>query len=83
MYTGNGGDLTDNTPQAVVEKVARDTNLVTSANLTATGIPHDFIDYGDGSGWAPGCTGKHASVPCLQANMDHFVGLIMQRLQHP
>ncbi|MEV0082129.1 alpha/beta hydrolase-fold protein [Saccharopolyspora sp. NPDC050642] len=83
MYTGNGGDLTVNPPQAVVESVARDTNLVTAANLNAAGIPHYFADYGDGSTWAPGCTGKHASVPCLQKDMEHYVSLIMQRLQHP
>ncbi|MER7078091.1 S-formylglutathione hydrolase FrmB [Saccharopolyspora kobensis] len=83
LYTGNGGDLTVNPAQAVVEKIARDTNLVTSANLTAAGIPHTFVDYGDGSEWAEGCTGKHASLPCLQADMNHYVDLIMKRLERP
>lgn len=82
MYVGNGGDLTDNPVQAVIENRARQTALVTAANLTAAGIPHHFADYGDGSAWAPGCTGKHAQEPCLQADMNHFVGLLMGRLQH-
>ncbi|GAA3014535.1 hypothetical protein GCM10010483_69410 [Actinokineospora diospyrosa] len=83
LYTGNGGNLLDNPVQAVVEQQARETNLVTVANLTAAGVPFDFYDYGDGSGWAPGCTGKHAQAPCLQKAMSHFVGLILGRLQHP
>ncbi|MEV6831966.1 alpha/beta hydrolase-fold protein [Amycolatopsis sp. NPDC051102] len=83
LYTGNGGDLTVDPLQAVVENRARETNLVTAANLTAEGIPFTFADYGDGSAWAPGCTGKHNQQPCLQADLDHFVGLLMQALQHP
>ncbi|WP_370947111.1 alpha/beta hydrolase [Amycolatopsis sp. cg5] len=83
MYTGNGGNLLDNPIQAVFENRARETALVTAANLNAAGIPFYFADYGDGSTWAPGCTGKHAQQPCLQADMDHFVPLILQRLQHP
>ena len=83
MYTGNGGNLADNPIQAVIENRARETNLVTAANLTAAGIPYTFADYGDGSTWAPGCTGKHAQLPCLQADMDHFVPLLMGALQHP
>ncbi|HEV2779743.1 MAG TPA: alpha/beta hydrolase-fold protein [Actinophytocola sp.] len=83
MYVGNGGDLTVDPIQAIVENRARETNLVTAANLTAAGIPYDFIDYGDGGTWAPGCTGKHSQEPCLQADMNHFIPLIMRRLQHP
>jgi len=83
MYVGNGGDLTVDTVEAVIEAEARQTALTTAANLTAAGIPYRFVDYGDGSGWAPGCTGKHAQQPCLQADMDDFVSLIMQHLQHP
>lgn len=83
MYTGNGGDLLVDPIQAQVEVGARETAAVTSANLTAAGIPHDFVDYGDGSSWAPGCTGKHNQEPCLQAGMNHFVPLIMSRLQRP
>ncbi|GAA1657554.1 alpha/beta hydrolase [Fodinicola feengrottensis] len=83
MYVGNGGDLTVDPIQAVIENRARETALVTATNLKAAGIPYDFADYGDGSAWAPGCTGKHAQQPCLQADMDHFIPLIMQRLQHP
>ena len=83
MYVGNGGDLTDNPIQAIVENRVREASLVTAANLTAAGIPFHFSDYGDGSTWAPGCTGKHAQEPCVQADLDHFVPLIMQRLQHP
>lgn len=83
LYVGNGGNLADNPIQAVVENRARETALVTAANLTAAGIPFHFADYGDGSTWAPGCTGKHSQEPCLQADMDHFVPLIMRRLRHP
>jgi S-formylglutathione hydrolase FrmB len=83
MYVGNGGNLTVDPIQAVVENGAEQTAQVTDANLTAAGIPHTFVDYGDGSTWAPGCTGKHAQEPCLQADMNHFIPLIMQRLQHP
>ncbi|RZQ62400.1 alpha/beta hydrolase [Amycolatopsis suaedae] len=83
MYTGNGGNLTENPAQAVVEKVARDTNLVTRDHLAAAGIPHTFIDYGDGSTWAEGCNGKHAQPACLVADMKHFVGLLMGSLTHP
>ncbi|MGW4061529.1 alpha/beta hydrolase [Amycolatopsis sp. NPDC004747] len=83
LYTGNGGDLTVDPLQAVVESRARETNLVTAANLTAEAIPFTFADYGDGSTWAPGCTGKHNQQPCLQADLDHFVGLLMAALQHP
>ncbi|WP_216216836.1 alpha/beta hydrolase [Amycolatopsis aidingensis] len=83
MYTGNGGNLADNLPQAVAERVARDTNLVTRDNLVAAGIPHTFVDYGDGSTWADGCNGKHAQPACLMADMRHFVGLLMAGLSHP
>jgi S-formylglutathione hydrolase FrmB len=83
MYTGDGGNLAVNPTQALVENRARETAVVTSDYLTAAGIPHDFVDYGDGSTWAPGCTGKHSEQPCLQADMDHFVGLLMARLEHP
>ena len=79
LYTGNGGDLTVNPAQAVLENRARETALVTAAHLTAAGIPFHFSDYGDGGGWAPGCTGKHAEEPCVQADMNHFVGLITRR----
>jgi len=83
MYVGNGGDLTVDPIQAVFENRARETAVVTANYLTAAGIPHEFLDYGDGSAWAPGCTGKHNQQACLQADMDHFVSLIMGRLQHP
>jgi S-formylglutathione hydrolase FrmB len=83
MYVGNGGDLADNPVQAVLENRARATALVTADHLRAAGIPFEFADYGDGSTWAPGCTGKHAQLPCLQADMDHFVSLAMVRLRHP
>jgi S-formylglutathione hydrolase FrmB len=83
MYTGSGGDLTVDPVQAVIENGAEQTAQVTAANLTAAGIPHHFVDYGDGSGWAPGCTGKHAQEPCLQADLNDYVALIMPHLQHP
>ena len=83
IYTGNGGDLTVDPIQALAENVVEQTAQVTDANLTIAGIPHTFVDYGDGTTWAPGCTGKHNQTPCLQADMDHFIPLIMQRLQHP
>ncbi|GHH54066.1 alpha/beta hydrolase [Lentzea cavernae] len=76
LYTGNGGDLTVNPVQAVLENRARETALVTAANLRAEGIGFHFSDYGDGSGWAPGCTGKHADEACVQADMNHFVRLV-------
>ncbi|QFZ19593.1 alpha/beta hydrolase [Saccharothrix syringae] len=83
MYTGNGGDLLVDPIQAVTENRARATNVVTRDHLVAAGIPHTFVDYGDGSGWAEGCTGKHAQLPCLLADMDHFVSLLMANLTHP
>jgi hypothetical protein len=83
MYVGSGGDLTVDPIQALVENGAEQTARVTAASLTAARIPFTFIDYGDGSTWAPGCTGKHNQTPCLQADMDHFVALIMRRLQRP
>lgn len=83
MYVGNGGDLTVNPIQAVVENRARQTAVVTADFLTAAGIPFDFLDYGDGSDWAEGCTGKHNQLPCLQADMNHYVSLILNRLRHP
>lgn len=83
LYSGDGGDLTVDPVQAVVENRARQTAALTSANLTAAGIPHEFVDYGDGSGWAEGCTGKHAQLACLQADMDHFIPLVMAGLEHP
>lgn len=84
MYTGNGGSLLTGDPfQAFLENRARQTAVTTAHNLKEAGIPYDFTDYGDGSTWAPGCTGKHAQQPCLQADMDHFVSLIMAHLQHP
>ncbi|GAA1135724.1 MULTISPECIES: alpha/beta hydrolase [Streptomyces violaceusniger group] len=76
MYTGDGGDLTVDPILAVAENRVRQTALVTAANLTAEGIPHRFVDYGDGSSWAEGCTGKHSQQACLQADMDDFVKLI-------
>lgn len=83
MYVGNGGNLAVNPIQAVVENRARATAVVTADHLRAAGIPFDFLDYGDGSSWAPGCTGKHAELPCLLADMTHYVSLLMGRLQHP
>lgn len=83
MYVGNGGNLLDNPVQAVAEQRIRETNLVAAAHLTRAGIPFAFLDYGDGSGWAEGCTGKHGDPACLRADMVHFVSLIMERLQHP
>jgi S-formylglutathione hydrolase FrmB len=83
MYTGDGGDLTVDTVLAVLENRARATNLVARDHLVAAGIPHTFVDYGDGGGWAEGCTGKHAQFPCLLADMNHFVGLLMDNLTHP
>ncbi|MEV6237005.1 alpha/beta hydrolase family protein [Lentzea sp. NPDC051838] len=79
LYVGDGGDLTVNPVQAVLENRARETALVTASHLTAAGIPFHFSDYGSGGGWAVGCTGKHAEEPCVQADMNHFVGLIMRR----
>ncbi|MER6050935.1 alpha/beta hydrolase-fold protein [Streptomyces sp. NPDC001793] len=83
MYAGNGGDLTDNPVLAVAEKVDRQAAVTTAAHLKAAGIPYRFADYGDGSTWAKGCNGKHAQDPCLQADMNDFVKLIMKRLRHP
>lgn len=83
MYVGNGGNLADNPIQAVVENRAMATAYVTADHLRSAGIPFDFTDYGDGSAWAPGCTGKHAQLPCLQADMTDFVSLLMTRLRHP
>ncbi|GAB3660022.1 hypothetical protein [Glycomyces tarimensis] len=60
-----------NPVQAVAENRARQTAVVTSANLTAPGIEHQFIDYGDGNSGAPRCSGKHAQPACLQADWDH------------
>ncbi|WP_156756204.1 alpha/beta hydrolase [Actinokineospora pegani] len=76
MYSGDGADLTVNPVQAVIENRALATAAVTSSFLTNAGIPHTFVNYGDGSAWAPGCTGKHSSTPCLQADMDHFMALV-------
>ncbi|HEY1700644.1 MAG TPA: hypothetical protein VGG75_13110 [Trebonia sp.] len=36
-----------------------------------------------GSTRASACTGKHAQAACEQADMNHYVALIMPRLQHP
>ncbi|MCD0445013.1 esterase family protein [Glycomyces sp. A-F 0318] len=83
LYVGDGGDLTVNPVQAIVENRARVMAVVTADHLDAAGIPHEFLDYGDGSSWAPGCTGKHAQLPCLRADMHHFVSLIMDELEHP
>jgi S-formylglutathione hydrolase FrmB len=83
MYSGNGGNLADNPVQALIENRALATNQVTRDFLVKAGIEHTFIDYGDGSDWAAGCTGKHAQLPCLKADMKHFVGLLMQTLDHP
>jgi S-formylglutathione hydrolase FrmB len=83
LYAGNGGDLAVNPIQALVEHRARQTAVVTSDHLTAAGIEHRFLDYGDGSSWAPGCTGKHAEAACIEADMDHFTALVMEALEHP
>ena len=78
MYAGNGGRLVGADPvQWWIENRARRTAVTTARNLTAAGIPYDFIDYGDGSAWAPGCTGAHNDEECLQADMNHFVRLVM------
>lgn len=76
MYVGNGGHLVGDPVQGLIENRARRTAVTTAKHLTAAGIPFDFIDYGDGSEWAPGCNGRHNEQPCLQADMDHFVSLI-------
>ena len=86
MYAGNGGALTldpNADIRALAEKAVHKTAVTTAAHLRAAGIPYRFADYGDGSTWAEGCTGKHSQDPCLQADMNDFVRLIMKRLQHP
>lgn len=83
LYSGDGGDLAVDPLQAAAEYFVWQTNVVTADHLTAAGIPFQFLDYGDGGEWAPGCTGKHNQPACLQADMEHFVSLIMGRLQHP
>ncbi|WP_424185381.1 alpha/beta hydrolase [Actinokineospora sp. G85] len=83
MYVGDGGDLLDNPIQAVTENRALATNLVTRDHLVAAGIPHTFINYGNGSAWAEGCTGKHAQPACLMADMRHFVRLLTRHLTQP
>lgn len=83
MYTGNGSHPLDNPPGAAIESVARQTNLEAQDNLVAAGIPHTFVDYGTGTGWAEGCEGNHADPECLVANMKHFVGLLMDGLAYP
>ncbi|MCF3173827.1 esterase [Streptomyces sioyaensis] len=83
LYTGDGGNLLDNPVQAAVEKGAQVTTATMAEHLKAAGIPYRFVDYGDGSRWAKGCTGKHAQFPCLQADMNDYVKLIMKRLRHP
>ncbi|WP_190813142.1 alpha/beta hydrolase-fold protein [Saccharopolyspora pogona] len=83
MYTADGGGLAVDPVQAAVENRARQTALVTATNLTEAGIPYEFSDHRDGSNWAPGCTGKHNQDACLQADMNHFVPLVMARLKHP
>jgi S-formylglutathione hydrolase FrmB len=82
MYTGNGGNLTVDPAAAILENRAWVTNLVTRDYLVAAGIPHTFVDYGDGTGWAEGCTGKHAQPSCLKADMKHFASLLMSTLTH-
>jgi S-formylglutathione hydrolase FrmB len=79
IYAGNGGNLTVDPVAAIAENRVRETAVVTANYLGQENIPYDFLDYGDGSSWAPGCTGKHNVNPCLQADMNHFVKLIMAR----
>jgi S-formylglutathione hydrolase FrmB len=79
MYAGNGGSLVGDLVQWWIENRARRTAVTTARNLTAAGIPYDFHDYGDGSTWAPGCTGKHNDTACLQADMTDFVRHVMAR----
>lgn len=68
---------TDEVPRRPSSK-ARETALVTAANLREANIGFHFSDYGDGGGWALGCTGKHAEEACVQADMNHFVQLVKQ-----
>ncbi|MDN3242000.1 alpha/beta hydrolase [Glycomyces tritici] len=83
LYSGDGGDMAVDPLQAVAERFVWQTAVVTADNLTAAGIPFQFLDYGDGGDWAPGCTGKHNQRACLQADMDHFVSLVTDHIQHP
>lgn len=83
FYAGNGANLAENPVLAVAEAAVRDTAVVMSGQLTAAGIPHRFVDYGDGTGWGEGCNGKHGQDPCIQADLNDYVGVIMERLQHP
>jgi len=86
IYAGDGGALSldpNQDIQAVGEKLVHKTAVTAAAHLRAAGIPYRFADYGDGSTWAEGCNGRHAQDPCLQADMNDFVGLIMKRLHHP
>ncbi|MGW5051388.1 alpha/beta hydrolase [Actinokineospora sp. NPDC004072] len=83
LYVGDGGNLLEDPIQAAVENRALATNLVTRDHLVAAGIPHTFINYGNGSTWAPGCTGKHAQPACVMADMRHFVQLLSRGLTQP
>ncbi|SDC33859.1 alpha/beta hydrolase [Actinokineospora iranica] len=83
IYTGDGTNPAADRVLAEVEVGAVETAIVTSRFLTSAGIAHEFVNYRGGEQWAPGCLGEHNNQACLQADMDHFVSLIMARLQHP
>ncbi|MFD3717430.1 alpha/beta hydrolase [Streptomyces sp. NPDC058674] len=66
IYTGNGnGNPSDG------EFWVRSAAQHSRERLDALGIPHHYVDYGNGSGWGPNCRGGHDSGCWSQDLVDY------------
>ncbi|WP_406115401.1 alpha/beta hydrolase [Kitasatospora purpeofusca] len=67
VYTGNG-----NGNPAGMEFWAEGTATRFTDRLTALGIPHRYVNYGNGSGWGTACDGGH-SYGCWAQDLVDYV----------
>ncbi|MEV6974039.1 alpha/beta hydrolase-fold protein [Kitasatospora sp. NPDC093806] len=66
VYTGNG-----NGNPADMEFWAEGTAKRLKDRLTALGLPHRFVDYGNGAGWGTACDGGHSAGCWAQDLVDY------------
>ncbi|MFJ8431420.1 alpha/beta hydrolase [Kitasatospora sp. NPDC094019] len=66
VYTGNG-----NGNPAGMEFWAEGTAKRFTDRLDALGIPHRYVNYGNGAGWGPACDGGHSSGCWAQDLVDY------------
>ncbi|ALG08402.1 alpha/beta hydrolase [Kibdelosporangium phytohabitans] len=68
IYVGNAGGRTTD-PEFWLEGAAQNV----AANMRAQGLPHHFVDFGDGSNWGTGCDGGHNTMACRETSLRDLI----------